>query len=81
MASDGLWNFVSDEVVVDFVRARLQSESDGERDVEDIACKLVQLALDKKSNDNVTVTLVVFPRGMQLRREQKLREEEKKNEA
>ena len=53
----------------------------GRGDVEDIACKLVQLALDRKSNDNVTCTLVVFPRGMQGGKGDKGREEEKKNEA
>ena len=95
MASDGLWNFVSEEAVVEYVRGRLMGKGEGggevgggggggDVDVEDVACKLVQLALDKKSNDNVTVTIVVFPRGMQLRKEAKqgkAREEEKKNEA
>jgi protein phosphatase 2C family protein 2/3 len=76
LASDGLWNFVPTDVVIEFVRSRLKSDSEHDRDLEDIACKLTQLALDKKSNDNVTVTIVAFPRAWQLNKD---REEEKKN--
>ena len=78
LASDGLWNFVSTDAVVQFVRARLAVDADAERDdVDDIACKLAQLALDRKSNDNVTVTLIVLPRGMALRRDKEKAREEK----
>ena len=65
LASDGLWNFVDNARVVQFVRERLSSSDGQEADLDDIACKLAQFALDKKSNDNVTVTLVVFPTALQ----------------
>lgn len=81
LASDGLWNFVETERIVEFVRDRLASDDDSERDIEDIVNKLTQFALDKKSNDNVTVVLVVLPHGMRLREErkqQKEKEEERK---
>ena len=81
MASDGLWNFVETERIVDFVRERLLSDDDSERDIEDIVNKLTQFALDKKSNDNVTVVLVVLPHGLRLREEskqQKDKQEERK---
>ena len=75
MASDGLWNFVDTERIVEFVRERLMSEDDSERDIEDIVNKLTQFALDKKSNDNVTVVLVVLPHGQRLREDSKLQKE------
>ena len=71
MASDGLWNFVDTERCVEFVRERLMSEDEAERDIEDIVNKLTQFALDKKSNDNVTVLLVVLPHGLRLREDSK----------
>ena len=81
LASDGLWNFVDTERIVEFVRERLRSDDDGERDIEDIVNKLTQFALDKKSNDNVTVLLVVLPHGLRLSEDsrlQKEKEEERK---
>ena len=42
---------------VEFVRSRLLRSMD----LEDIAHKLTQHALDRKSQDNVTVVLVSFP--------------------
>ena len=81
LASDGLWNFVETERCVEFVRERLLSDDEAERDVDDIVNKLTQFALDKKSNDNVTVLLVVLPHGMRLRedsKQQKEKQEERK---
>jgi len=80
LASDGLWNFVETERIVEFVRERLLSDDDSERDIEDIVNKLTQFALDKKSNDNVTVVLVVLPHGMKLREESKQQKEKEKEE-
>ena len=81
LASDGLWNFVDTERVVDFVRQRLTSDDDSERDPDDIVNKLTQFALDKKSNDNVTVMLALLPHGRRLREDSKAqreKEEERK---
>jgi len=66
LASDGLWNFVDETKVVEFVRTRLHSDDASERDLDDIVNKLTQFALDKKSNDNVTVLLVVLPQPSKL---------------
>lgn len=57
LASDGLWNHVSHQAACDFVRKRFLLN----KDAEDIAHKLTQFALDKKSQDNVTVVIVQFP--------------------
>lgn len=57
LATDGLWNVCTHQYVVDFVRKRLLQNLDAE----DIAHKLTQHALDKKTNDNVTVCIVLFP--------------------
>lgn len=57
LATDGLWNVCSHQYAVDFVRKRLLTNMDAE----DIAHKLTQHALDRKSNDNITATIVVFP--------------------
>ena len=57
LATDGLWNVCSHQYAVDFIRKRLLTNMD----VEDIAHKLTQHALDRKSNDNVTVCIVLFP--------------------
>jgi len=57
LATDGLWNVCTHAYAVDFVRTRLLRNMD----LEDIAHKLTQHALDKKSQDNVTVVLVSFP--------------------
>jgi len=73
LASDGLWNFLPQEKIIEFVRSRLNSSIASERDLEDIVNKLTQLALDKKSNDNVTVTLIAF--------NQNKNQEETKNES
>ena len=81
LASDGLWNFVDTERIVEFVRERLNSDDDSERDCEDIVNKLTQFALDKKSNDNVTVLLVLLPHGLRLReqaKQQRDKQEERK---
>lgn len=57
LATDGLWNVVSHQYAVEFVRKRLMSGMD----LEDCAHKLTQHALDRKSNDNVSCVLVAFP--------------------
>lgn len=57
LASDGLWNIMDNQKACDWVRDRL-CKSD---DLEDIVCKLTQYALDRKSQDNVTAVLIVFP--------------------
>lgn len=57
LATDGLWNVMSHQYAVEFVRKRLL----GNMDVEDIAHKLTQHALDRRSQDNVTVCIVLFP--------------------
>lgn len=64
LATDGLWNFIPEERIMRFVRERLLSDDEDDRDLQDIAHKLTQLALDKKSNDNVTVVLIVFPTAL-----------------
>ena len=60
LASDGLWNFVSSSAVCTFILDRLNSPFPNERDCEDIAHKLTQFALNRKSNDNVTLVLIKF---------------------
>lgn len=60
-ASDGLWNVMSNQYVVEFIRKRLLNGMD----VEDIAHKLTQHALDRKSQDNVSLILVTFPPAFQ----------------
>jgi len=60
LATDGLWNVVSHQYAAEFVRKRLLASSSF-ADVEDIAHKLTQHALDRKSQDNVTLVIVLFP--------------------
>lgn len=57
LATDGLWNVCSHQYAVEFVRKRLLQNLDAE----DCAHKLTQHALDRKTNDNVTVVIVLFP--------------------
>ena len=57
VATDGLWNVCSHQYAVEFVRKRLLANTD----VEDIAHKLTQHALDRKTNDNCSCVIVTFP--------------------
>jgi serine/threonine protein phosphatase PrpC len=52
---------VSHQYAAEFVRKRLLASSSSFADVEDIAHKLTQHALDRKSQDNVTLVIVLFP--------------------
>jgi len=66
LACDGVWDVMEDQEAIDFIRARM---ADWERDphaareklnfaLEEVCRALVQEALDKKSQDNVTVMLI-----------------------
>ena len=57
LACDGLWDFISADGAVSFVTKRMGATKG---DVRQTAEDLVQHALDRKSNDNVTVLLVSF---------------------
>jgi len=59
LATDGLWNVCTHQYACEYVRKRLLAS--GDPDVEDIAHKLTQHALDRKTQDNVTVVLILFP--------------------
>ncbi len=56
LASDGLWDVVGNEEVIEFV----QNGLDDGHDVQEITDKLVQIAQDIGSGDDITVTIVEF---------------------
>lgn len=62
LACDGLWDEVTDQEAVDFVRERIQNISDQDasfnRKLNEICRELVHHALDRGSTDNVTVMIV-----------------------
>ncbi len=73
LASDGLWTVMDNQAACEWVRNQLLAheptpnltaaqEAEEQQDLLNSICnRLTQYALDKKSNDNVTVLLVLFP--------------------
>ncbi|XP_048326867.2 protein phosphatase 2C 57 isoform X2 [Ziziphus jujuba] len=53
LASDGLWDYINSSEAVDFVRAQLQQHGDVQ-----LACEaLAQAALDRYSQDNISIVI------------------------
>jgi protein phosphatase 2C family protein 2/3 len=79
LASDGLWIVMENQAACDWVRKELadhvptpnlspSQEAEEQQDLLNSICnRLTQLALDKKSNDNVTVLLVLFPAAKSIK--------------
>jgi len=61
LGCDGLWDVMSSEKVVAFVRARLQR--DPKVDLGDVAADLVRASVRKRSTDNVTVMIAELADG------------------
>jgi len=59
MACDGLWNVFTDDQAIIFARRQLRSHNDPER----CSKALVREALNRKSQDNITVITVCFQAG------------------
>eukprot|EP00030_Apusomonadida_sp_AF-17_P008820 a8774_6.p1 GENE.a8774_6~~a8774_6.p1 ORF type:complete len:369 (-),score=106.16 a8774_6:77-1078(-) len=57
VASDGMWDVIDNQSCVDFVLAELRDGLSAPQ----IARKLVIKALNRRSSDNITVIVVVFP--------------------
>ena len=56
MATDGLWDVMQSQQVVNFIRLRLQSH----RDLNRVAEEVTKEALRQQSVDNVSVIIVAF---------------------
>lgn len=56
IASDGLWDVMDSQTVINYVRSRINDKSD----VEDIVQELVNDAIEKGSIDNVSVIILIF---------------------
>jgi protein phosphatase 1B len=57
LACDGVWDVMSNEDLVDFVRSRLQVTND----LESICNQVIDTCLYKGSRDNMSMVLVTFP--------------------
>eukprot|EP01006_Ploeotia_vitrea_P022733 TRINITY_DN55142_c0_g1_i2.p1 TRINITY_DN55142_c0_g1~~TRINITY_DN55142_c0_g1_i2.p1 ORF type:complete len:644 (-),score=315.81 TRINITY_DN55142_c0_g1_i2:132-2063(-) len=72
LGSDGLFDEMSDQQVIDWVRGELKKlhstrskagQAVTDDDIQDLASRLVHKALDEEDSlDNITVVIVVFPR-------------------
>lgn len=56
IASDGLWDVMDSQTVVNYIRERINDKND----VEDIVQELVNDSIEKGSIDNVSVIILIF---------------------
>lgn len=64
IATDGLWDVVADQDAIDLVREKMKKSTGGKKDAQSrctvAAESLVQTALDKGSQDNITCVVVML---------------------
>ena len=57
IACDGIWDVMSNEDVCTFISNELKHTTD----LEEIVSKVIDACLEKKSRDNMSIILVIFP--------------------
>jgi len=72
LASDGIWDVMSNEDLCDYIRHQLTVESC----VENICSSIIDICLHKGSKDNMSVVLVVFESAQQISEEAQMKDSE-----